>query len=105
MLAKILQNIGLTEKEAKVYLACLELGPQPVSEIAKKARINRVTAYDILEKLLKKGLVNFVTKEKIKFFNATDPRIVSQETKSSFLADFERSTNFPGNHFLSKFTA
>jgi len=36
-----LKHIGLSENEAKVYLAMLELGPSPVLEIATKAGINK----------------------------------------------------------------
>ncbi len=79
MLSTILENIGLTNKEAKVYLAALEVGTSPISKIATKAKINRVTTYDITEKLIKRGLINFFTKAKIKFFTATDPEIVVNE--------------------------
>lgn len=81
MLINTLINIGLNEKEARVYLACLELGSCVVSEIAKKAKINRVTTYDILEKLIKKGFISFFTKHKIKYFNATNPDFIFEETK------------------------
>lgn len=81
MLQSILENIGLTTKESRTYLAALEIGSSPVSKIASKAKLNRVTAYDILEKLVKKGLINFFTKDKIKYFTATDPEIVVNEFK------------------------
>lgn len=55
---KILNNLGFDIKEARVYLASLELGPALVTEIAKKATINRTTAYHILEKLCVQGLVS-----------------------------------------------
>ena len=80
MLEKVLENIGLSGKEAKIYLACLEVGTNVVSEIAKKAELNRVTTYDILEKLIKKGFVSFLNKEKIKYFTATDPDLIAYET-------------------------
>ena len=41
MLERELQEIGLNEKEAKVYLATLELGQSVVQDIAKKAGVNR----------------------------------------------------------------
>ncbi len=81
MLSKLFQNLGLTDKEAKVYLASLEIGTNPVSEIGKKAKINRVTTYDILEKLIKKGLVNYIIRRNIKYFSATDPELVAVEYK------------------------
>ncbi len=82
MLTKILENIGLNAKEAKVYLAALEIGSNPVSKIAAKAKINRVTTYDIIEKLTKKGLISSFTRAKVKYFTATDPEVV--------ITDFQR---------------
>jgi len=84
-LIRTLTNLGLTEKESKVYLAVIESGTGPVSEIAQLAGINRVTAYDILEKLKRKGLVSYFTKKKVKFFSGTSPEVVietfEQKTK------------------------
>lgn len=84
MLLKTLTNLGLNTKEAQIYLASLELGSSPVSQIAARAKLNRVTAYDIIEKLVKRGLFSFVTKRKIKYFTATDPEVVVADfTKKS----------------------
>lgn len=82
MISNVLKNIGLTEKEAAVYLALLELGSSPVSTISHQAKINRVTTYDILKKLIQKGLVNFLRRKDIKYFAATKPDIVYQEYKT-----------------------
>ena len=76
-----LKNIGLSEKEACIYLACLELGSQPATKIAKVARLNRVTTYDILEKLIGKGFVNFMVKKNVKFFSSIDPELLHSETQ------------------------
>jgi len=81
-LVKTLQNIGLTEKESKVYLANLEIGTKVVSEIAKKAKINRVTTYDILQKLVEKTLVSQFTKNKLKYFTASDPEEIITDYKN-----------------------
>lgn len=55
---KKLQSLGLTTKEAQVYLASMKLGTgYPVSVIAQKAGVNRTTTYDILENLCKKGII------------------------------------------------
>lgn len=50
-----LKQLGFSDKEAKVYMASLELGPDTAQEIAKKAGVNRTTTYVIIEKLIKKG--------------------------------------------------
>lgn len=68
-----LKHIGLSENEAKVYLAMLELGPSPVLEIAAKAGINRPTAYVQIESLKKMGLVSTQIKGKKQLFIAEDP--------------------------------
>lgn len=90
MLEKILENIGLTEKEAKIYLSTLELGSNPVSKIATKAKLNRVTTYDILEKLTKKGLISSFTRAKVKYFTALEPeKLVTEYQKR--IAELEKS--------------
>lgn len=68
-----LKNIGLSDNEAKVYLAMLELGPSPVVEIARKAEVNRPTAYVQIESLKKKGLVSTQTKGKKHLFIVESP--------------------------------
>ncbi len=73
ILEKTLQELGLSYKEAKVYLACLELGSSPVQKIAQYANINRVTTYVILENLVKKGLASNIEKGKKTLFTAEEP--------------------------------
>lgn len=55
-LINTLTNIGLTEKEARVYMAGMSLGPSRVQDIAKSANIKRTTVYSILESLKARGL-------------------------------------------------
>jgi HTH-type transcriptional regulator, sugar sensing transcriptional regulator len=80
-----LKNIGLSDNEAKVYLAMLELGPAPVLEIAAKAGINRPTAYFQIETLKKMGLVSSQNKGNKQLFVAESPDqlefIINRETK------------------------
>jgi sugar-specific transcriptional regulator TrmB len=68
-----LKSLGLSDNEAKVYLAMLELGPAAVLEIASKAEINRPTAYVQIESLKKRGLVSTQTKGKKQLFMAESP--------------------------------
>ncbi|EKD58879.1 MAG: transcriptional regulator, TrmB [uncultured bacterium] len=68
-----LQNIGLNDKEARIYLACLELGPTNIQNIASKADIKRSTVYEILESLKGKGLMHTTTKGKRKQYLAAEP--------------------------------
>jgi HTH-type transcriptional regulator, sugar sensing transcriptional regulator len=72
-----LVNIGLTDKEAKVYLAALELGKSPVQKIAQKAGVNRATTYVIIEGMMKKGLMSSYHEDKKQFFFAESPEKLS----------------------------
>lgn len=54
MLKHLLIEYGFTDKEADIYLTCLELGITPVSSIARLLKDNRVTVYSILKNLVKK---------------------------------------------------
>lgn len=73
-----LQKIGLSDKEAKVYLAMLELGQVSVQEISKKSGVNRATTYVILDSLMQKGLCSTYHKDKKEFYMAESPeKIIS----------------------------
>jgi len=72
-LDKELQKIGLSDKEARVYLSALELGQASVQNIARKAEVNRATTYSVLEALIKKGLCSTIEKEKKIFYFASPP--------------------------------
>ncbi len=78
-LVQALKSLGLNEKESKVYLGLISLGTSIVKDIAEIAKTNRVTTYDILEKLKQKGLVSHFTQKKIKYFTAVEPEIVLEE--------------------------
>lgn len=72
-LEKILKNYGLTEKQAKVYLACLELGSASVQKISQKINLARSTCYEVLDSLRQQNLISTYQKKKTKYFSAEDP--------------------------------
>ena len=69
-----LNELGLSDKEAEVYLAMLELGPSSVQDIAKRAGVNRSTTYVMIEGLKKHGLVSTYEKGKKIVFAAENPQ-------------------------------
>jgi sugar-specific transcriptional regulator TrmB len=71
-------KLGLSDKEAKVYLAALKLGSAPASKIAETAQVNRPTTYVILEKLAGMGLITNFDKDKIQYFTAESPDALRQ---------------------------
>ncbi|MDF2379485.1 MAG: helix-turn-helix domain-containing protein [Candidatus Gracilibacteria bacterium] len=76
-----LMSLGLTEKEAKLYLTLLEIGSNPVSSIARKAGITRTTAYAALETLKEKGLVSTIEKGGIQQFTPVKPSKLEKYAK------------------------
>jgi HTH-type transcriptional regulator, sugar sensing transcriptional regulator len=70
---KTLEKIGLTEKEALVYLALLELGAETVQSVANKSGVNRATVYVVLDSLRKRGLASTVEQKGKTNFIAASP--------------------------------
>lgn len=68
-----LKEAGLTEGEIRVYLALLELGSSTIGPILEISGITKSIIYRILEKLIRKGLVSYITKEKTKHYQAAQP--------------------------------
>ncbi len=79
-------TLGLSEKEASVYLAMLELGPTGVGEISDKAQVNRSTTYLTMEGLKKRGLISCVDDGKHVVFSPESPSrlesILNQEREN-----------------------
>lgn len=87
-LKSILKEFGLNDIEIKIYLAALEFGPAPASDLAKQAGLNRVTAYEALKRLSKNGFIKIRAKQrsKIKYFIAEDFEILKEKLNEKKLA-------------------
>jgi sugar-specific transcriptional regulator TrmB len=70
-----LTRIGIEGTEARFYLAALELGQAPIRQIARKAGIGRTNAYDVLARLVHRGLVTQVPRsgDRKNYVVAEDP--------------------------------
>ncbi len=81
-----LQKFGLSEKEAKVYIANLELGNSLAGDIALKSNLPRTLVYDLLERLIDLGLASYAIKNNKKYFQASNPeklfRILKEKLSS-----------------------
>lgn len=69
-----LTDIGLSENESKVYMALIENGSLPVNRIYEETGVHRRNIYDVLNKLISKGLATFVLENRKKVFQATSPK-------------------------------
>ena len=68
-----LVRFGMSDKEARVYLAALELGPSPVQDIAKQSGVNRATSYLMIENLIERGLMSSIERAGRRLFSAEPP--------------------------------
>ena len=73
MLEKYLEELGLSDKEATVYLALLEFDNASPAQIAEKTKLNRSTVYVVLESLEKKGLTSETNVGKTVHYQAAPP--------------------------------
>lgn len=100
MYEKELQNLGLSEKEAKVYITSLELGPDTVQNISKQSGINRATTYVQIDTLKSKGLMSEFDKGKKTYFVAESPNrlknLLSVIEKELEMKKNEISSALPG---------
>jgi len=96
MYQEILQKIGLSLNESRVYEALLHLGEVNVNKISIKSKVHRRNVYDSLNKLIEKGLASETFVKGEKFFKAIDPERLKEIIKEqesaldTFLPDMKR---------------
>lgn len=76
-----LVQIGFDEREGKIYLILLKNRSITASKIAEGAGIDRTTTYDILAKLIVRGIISYVIKNNVKYFQATEPKYILNDLK------------------------
>lgn len=108
-LQSILTQIGLSENEARVYLAALSLGSATVMKIAKVADIKRTTVYAVVESLKQKGLMNIEIQGFKQLYEAEDPKKLEgilEIRKNQFkelLPEFSALYNLKGGESVVKY--
>lgn len=82
-LQHVIQSVGLEPHEAKLYLIGLKMGAGPASEYAKSAKLNRITTYNHLEDLVKKGIFSAIKKQRGKWYEPISPEKLSIEARKN----------------------
>jgi sugar-specific transcriptional regulator TrmB len=78
---EILQNLGFTYAESKVYLLLVGLGSVKVGKIIEKSGLQSSTIHNTLNSLTDKGYITHVLKGKIKVYQAVNPKNILREFK------------------------
>jgi len=94
METKILEEIGLTDSEIKVYLALLKLGGSKKGPIVREARITSSKVYEVIDRLIEKGLASSVIKNKVMHFKAAPPSRIKD-----YLREKEKNLKKQGAQF------
>ncbi|MBT4805654.1 hypothetical protein HON71_05775 [Candidatus Woesearchaeota archaeon] len=76
-----LKELGLSDGQISVYSAVLELGITGLNKIQEKTGIERRNIYDILNKLIEKGLVSYTVEKGKRTYQCTHPNKLLEEIK------------------------
>jgi len=75
---QLLEEIGLTKTEIKIYLTLLKLGESTTTHIVREAKIHASKVYEFLDRLMQKGLVTYVIKANKRHFTAAEPEYLKE---------------------------
>jgi sugar-specific transcriptional regulator TrmB len=78
MNTRILEDLGLTKTEIKIYLSLLKIGQSTTTNIVRDSGIHASKVYEFLDRLIQKGLVSYVIKSNKKYFSASDPKYLKE---------------------------
>lgn len=73
MQKNILEDLGLSPNEAKMYESLLELGESTISSIAIHSKVHRRNAYDAINRLIEKGLCFEILSKSENHYSPVDP--------------------------------
>jgi sugar-specific transcriptional regulator TrmB len=79
-----LKSIGITGREAEVYLALLHKKELTAPEIAKISTVSLNKIYEVLQNLVKKNMCNEYFKDGLKVFSSIEPKIALENILSTF---------------------
>ncbi len=76
MLEKNLSKLGFSPSEIKIYLHLFKNGSSYANKISAETKLNRTNVYEALDRLISKGDISFITRNKVKWFEAKQPKSV-----------------------------
>lgn len=108
MLEDNLSKLGFSPSEIKTYLHLLKNGSSYPNKISSETKINRTNVYEALDRLISKGVISFITKNKVKWFEAKSPDTILslikereeeiQKTKNNLLKEINNIKVNPKKH-------
>jgi sugar-specific transcriptional regulator TrmB len=90
-----LKELGLTEGQVKVYIAVLELGTAGIQQIQEKTALERRAIYDILNKLIEKGLIAYTEEKEKRKYQCSHPKVLKETIEEKQKQLSELSAKIP----------
>ncbi|MCX6163205.1 MAG: hypothetical protein NTV87_17935 [Ignavibacteriae bacterium] len=84
-----LQTLGISGREAEVYIALLHKEELTAPEIAKISTVSLSKVYEVLQNLVKKSMCNENYKDGLKVFSAIEPKIALENILSVYETDLK----------------
>src|SRR3989338_11032182 len=78
-ITQTLQKFGLEKQEVKTYLGLLDLGESTATKLAERTGLGRVHMYQIVNRLIERGLASYIVKNNVKYFSASDPETLLKD--------------------------
>src|SRR3989344_1752571 len=78
-ITQTLQKLGLEEQEVKTYIALLDLGGSTATKLAERTGLGRVHMYQIVNRLIERGIASYIIKNNVKYFSASDPETLLKD--------------------------
>lgn len=104
-----LSTLGLSEKEAEIYLTSLSLGSSSILQIARTCGIKRTTIYSLVESLRQKGLLTIEIRGFKQYFVAEHPEKLEflleekRQKLNQTLPELTALYNLKGNEGIIKY--
>lgn len=76
-----LQELGLSERQAKVYLMLLQMGDVTVGPLSQQLQMHKQSVYDVLAELQNAGVVCVEENASPRVFSAVDPSVFLTQQK------------------------
>lgn len=86
-------EIGLTEREAKVYMTLLSGKMFTVMELQEAVNIPRTKIYEVLNKLVSRNICIEKKLGRNKLYEAVEPKVALERVVESYKKDLERKEN------------
>lgn len=78
-LQETLIQLGYSPQESEIYLALLRSGESPAGPLIAKTGFHREIIYGALKRFTQQGLVQTIEKKKIRYYQASDPKLLVQK--------------------------